>query len=200
MPTNWYLFVVSYAVQVSYNVMINIYAAAGLFTEAEELFYSMRKKGCLPDSFTYLSLIRAYAQGLNYGEGEKVITLMQKEGLPLSCAHFNVLLYSFAKEGLITEVERVHKEITAAGLTPDLECNRTMLRCYMDHGRVEEGISFFEKICETVEPDRFIMSVAIHMYKSVGMELKAEALLKSMNNLRFQFIENLVVGQRVKTP
>lgn len=200
MSTSQWLFVVSYVLQVSYNVMINIYAAAGLFTEAEELFYSMRKKGCLPDSFTYLALIRAYTRGLNYEGGEKVITLMQKEGLPLSCAHFNVLLSSFAKGGLITEAERVHKEIIAAGLTPDLECNRSMLRCYMDHGCVEEGISFFERICESVEPDRFIMSAAIHLYKSAGMELRAEALLKSMNSLGIQFLKNLVVGQRVKTP
>ena len=85
--------------------MMNIYATAGLYNEAEELFCSMKRDGCLPDSYTHLALIRAYTQGLKYSEGEKVIILMQKEGLCASCAHLNLLLSAFAKAGLTEEAE-----------------------------------------------------------------------------------------------
>ena len=123
---------------------------------------------------------------------------MQKEGISITCAHFNLLLSAFAKVGLITEAERVYREITAVGLTPDLECNRTMLRGYVKHGHVEKGISFFERISESMEPDRFIMSAAIHLYKSAGMDHTAVTLLKSMSSLGILFLENLVVGLGAK--
>ncbi|XP_027166844.1 pentatricopeptide repeat-containing protein At5g27270 isoform X2 [Coffea eugenioides] len=184
--------------KVSYNVMMNIYAAAGLYNEAEELFCSMKRDGCLPDSYTHLALIRAYTQGLKYSEGEKVIILMQKEGLCASCAHLNLLLLAFAKAGLTEEAERFYGKFLTFGLTPDIESNRIMLRGYLDYGHIEKGISFFERISESVEPDRFIMSAAIHFYMSAGLEHSAEELLRSMSSLGIPFLENLVVGSRTK--
>ncbi|KAF3663822.1 hypothetical protein FXO38_10427, partial [Capsicum annuum] len=183
---------------VSCNVMINIYAAAGLYQEAEVLMHSMRSNGCKPDPLTYLALMRAYTKGAECSEAEKAIDSMQKEGIPPSCAHFNVLLSGYAKGGLIGEVERIYKNITNAGLEPDLESNRIMLRCYMDYGHVEEGISFSEQISKSIEPDRFIMSAAVHLYRSAGAELKAEGVLGSMNSFGIPFLENLEVGSRLK--
>lgn len=184
--------------QVSYNVMINICATSGLCNEAEELFYSMKRSGCSPDSFTYLALIRAYTVGLKYSEGEKVILLMQKEGICPTAAHFNLLLLAFTRAGLTGEAERVYRELVTFGLTPDLECNRLMLRGYLDYGHVEEGISFFERISKSLEPDRFIMSAAVHLYKSAGLELRAAGLLSSMSSSGIPFLRNLEVGSKTK--
>ncbi|KAL3524530.1 hypothetical protein ACH5RR_017364 [Cinchona calisaya] len=185
--------------RVSYNVMINICATAGLCNEVEELLYSMKSSGCSLDSFTYLALIRAYTVGLKYSEGEKVILVMQKEGICPSCAHFNLLLLAFTKAGLTGEAERVYREIVAFGLTPDLECNRTMLRGYLDYGHIEEGISFFERIdSKSREADRFMMSAAVHLYKSAGLEVRAAELLSCMSSLGIPFLKNLQVGSKTK--
>lgn len=178
--------------------MMNIYAAAGLYREAEILMHSMRSSDCSPDSLTYLALIRAYTRGAEYSEAELAIDCMQKEGIPPSCAHYNVLLSGFAKGGLVGEVERIYKSFMNAGLQPDLESNRIMLRGYTDYGHVEEGISFFERISKYIKPDRFIMSAAVHLYRSVGLEIKAEGVLRSMNSLGIPFLENLEVGSRSK--
>lgn len=184
---------------VSYNIMLNIYATRGLHQEAEGLFHAMQINGCSPDSSTYLFLVRAYSEGLRYSEAEKAIALMHKEGIsPGSCAHFNHLLFALAKAGLITEAERVYKELIAIGLSPDLGCYQHMVRGYMDYGHVEKGISFFESICESVKPDRFIMSAAVHFYRSAGLDLKAEGVLNSMNTLDIPFSGNLEVGSKIK--
>lgn len=177
--------------------MMNIYAAAGLYQEAEVLMQSMRSSGCKPDSLTYLALIRAYTRWADCSEAENAIDSMQKEGIPPSCAHFNVLLSGFAKGGLI-EVERIYNNLMNVGLQPDLESKTIMLRCYMDYGHVEEGISFFERISKSVKPDRFIMSAAVHLYRSASLELKAEGVLRSMKSLGLPFLENLEVGSRLK--
>ncbi|BBG98487.1 Tetratricopeptide repeat-like superfamily protein [Prunus dulcis] len=118
---------------VSYNIMINVYAAGGLYKEAEELFKAMQQDGCSPDSFTYLSLVRAYTESLKYTEAEETINSMPENGVYRSCAHFNLLLSAFSKMGLIGEAERIYEKLLGAGLNPDMACYQTMLRGYMDY-------------------------------------------------------------------
>ncbi|XP_057472012.1 pentatricopeptide repeat-containing protein At5g27270 isoform X5 [Actinidia eriantha] len=185
--------------KVSYNIMMNVYATAGLYGEATKLFLAMEKDGCLPDSLTYLDLVRAYTKGLKYSEAEQAIVSMQKRGIPPSCAHFNLLLSAFAKAGLIREAERVYGELIEAGLRPDPTCYRAMLRGYIDYGHVEEGISLLETLLGSMEPDGFILSAAVHFYKSAGMEPSAEEILKSMNSLGIPFLEKLEVGSKTES-
>ena len=179
---------------------MNVYATGGLYEEAEKLFKAMKQDGWLPDSFTYLSLVRAYTESLKYSEAEKTINSMQEDGVYPSCSHFNLVLSAFAKMGLIGEAKRAYKELLAAGLNPDATCYGTMLRGFMDYGHVEEGIEFFEKISDSIKADRFILSAAVHFYKSVGNELEAQNILRSMGSMGLSFLENLEVGSKLKSP
>lgn len=180
--------------------MINVFATGGLYQEAEELFEAMQRDGCSPDSFTYRSLIRAYTESLKYSLAEETINSMQKSGIVASCAHFNLLLSALSKAGLMMEAERIYKKLTEAGLNPDLACYRNMLRGYMDYGHVKEGIDFFEDVSQSVDADRFIMSAAVHFYKSAGKEEKAASILELMSISGIKFLENLEVGSKLKSP
>ncbi|CAJ1938762.1 unnamed protein product [Sphenostylis stenocarpa] len=188
--------------KVSYNIMINVYANAGDLHETDKLFEAMQKQGCLPDSFTYLSLVQAYARNQNYCKAEETIRAMQSKGIPPSCVHFNILLHAFIKAGLVDEAKMVYEELSTFGLVPDLVCYRTMLNGYLKCGYVEEGINFFESIRESTKGDRFIMSAAVHFYKSAGKESKAKELLISMNKKGIPFLKKLEIGsvERVETP
>lgn len=187
--------------QVSYNIMINVCANAGDLHKTEKLFKAMQRQGCLPDSFTYLSLVQAYTRSLNYSKAEETIHGMRRKGILPSLVHFNILLHAFTKAGLIDEAKRVYDELSIFGLIPDLVCYRTMLNGYLKCGCVEEGINFFESICESTKDDRFILSAAVHFYKSAGKESKAKEILRSMNNMGIPFLKKLEVGsgERVKT-
>lgn len=158
----------------------------------------MQRDGFSPDSFTYLSLIRAYAERLKFSEAEETINSMRKQGISPSCSHYGHLLSAFLKSGLITEANRVYKELITTGLSPDLACYRTMLKGYMDYGYVEQGIDFFEEVRESAESDGFIMSAAVHLYKYAGKELEANGILDFMNSSGIQFLKTLVVGSKVK--
>ncbi|KAJ1441925.1 Tetratricopeptide-like helical domain superfamily [Sesbania bispinosa] len=114
----------------------------GYYGKAEKLFLDMQRQDCLPDSFMYLSLVQAYTESLNYSKAEETIHAMQSKGIPLSCAHFNVILSALTKAGLIDEANRVYEELSTFGLIPDLICHRTMMRGYLKYGCVEEGINF----------------------------------------------------------
>uniref|UniRef100_A0A6N2KM93 PROP1-like PPR domain-containing protein n=1 Tax=Salix viminalis TaxID=40686 RepID=A0A6N2KM93_SALVM len=185
---------------VSYNIMVKVYAMSGLYHEVEDLFKAMVRDGCPPDSSTYLSLVQAYSESSKCLEAEETINAMRKKGIPPSCAHFKHLLYALVKAGLMIEAERVYMELLSAGLNPDLLCCRAMLRGYMDYGHVEKGIKYFEQIRESVKADRFIMSAAVHLYKSAGKKLEAEAVFESMKNLRISFLDELEVGLKIQRP
>lgn len=188
--------------QVSYNIMINVYATAGDLHETDKIFQAMQRQGCLPDSFTYLSLIQGYTRNRNYHKAEETLYAMQRKGIPPSCVHFNILLHAFSKAGLIEEARRVYEGLSTFGLVPDLVCYRTMVNGYLKCGYVDEGTKLFESIRESTKGDRFIMSAAVHFYKSAGKESKAKEILISMNNKGIPFLRNLEVGseERVKTP
>ncbi|PPD77251.1 hypothetical protein GOBAR_DD25817 [Gossypium barbadense] len=185
---------------VSYKIMINMYASAGLCDEVEKLIEAMQRDGCSLDNSTYLSLIQAYTKCLKYAEAEQTISCMRRMGIPPTCAHFNLLLYAFANVGMMSEAERVYKELVTTGISPDLACYRAMLRGYIDYGLVEEGINFFEQIRDTAEPDKYIMSAAVHIYKYAGKEPEASSVQDSMNNFGIPFLENLKVGAKMKIP
>lgn len=184
--------------QISYNIIINVYAAAGLYNEVEKLIQAMQRDGFSPNSFTYLSLVQAYTEAAKYSEAEETINSMQKQGIPPSCTHVNHLLSAFSKAGLMAEATRVYNESLAAGLIPDLACYRTMLKGYMDHGYIEEGINLFEEVRESSESDKFIMSAAVHLYRYAGKEHEANDILDSMNSVRIPFMKNLEVGSKIK--
>ncbi|GAU23471.1 hypothetical protein TSUD_81530 [Trifolium subterraneum] len=188
--------------KISYNIMIYVYANAGVHHEVEKLFQAMQTQGCLPDSSTYLSLVQAYTDSLNYSKAEETIQDMQSKGISPSCAHFTILLSAFIKAGLIDEAKRVYEGISTFGVTPDLICYRTIMKGYLKYGRVEEGINFYESICESTKGDKFILSVAVHLYKSAGMESHAKEILSSMNKMKIRFLRKLEVGsgERVKVP
>ncbi|KAK7247030.1 hypothetical protein RIF29_41906 [Crotalaria pallida] len=188
--------------KVSYNIMINVYANAGVHDEAEKLFHAMQRQGCSPDSFTYLSLVQAYTASQNYFKAEETIHAMRSKGIAPSCAHFSIVLSALAKAGLIGEAKRIYDELSTFGLVPDLICNRTMVKGYLEHGCVEEGIEFFENINKSTKGDRFILSAAVLFYRSAGKESKAKELLSSMSHMRIPFLKKLEVGSKlkVKTP
>ncbi|KAI3904527.1 hypothetical protein MKW98_014707 [Papaver atlanticum] len=184
--------------QVSYNIMINAYAIVGLSDEAEKLFQAMQRNGCSPDSFTYLALIRAYTKCGKYSEAEEILDEMKRTGISPSLVHLNHVLRAFTNAGLMGDAERVYRDLNCVGLNPDLACERTMLKGYMHRGYTKEGISFFERISNYVEPDTFIMSAAVHLYRSAGNEIRAGEVMESMNKMGISFLWKLKIGSKME--
>lgn len=185
--------------QISYNIMINVYATSGLHHEAENIFEDMQKDGHFPDSLTYLALIRAYTENHNYSKAENIIQRMLEEGISPSCAHFNHLIFAFIKEGNIREAERVYGQLKQMGLSPDLACCRTMMRAYMDRGLVDKGLAFFETVNGFVKPDGFFLSAAVHLYEFAGKESEAGDIIDKMNLQGLLFLRNLRIGSKSVT-
>ncbi|KAJ0968012.1 hypothetical protein J5N97_024929 [Dioscorea zingiberensis] len=176
--------------------MIGYYGRLDL-TMKLRIFSRHEKNGHSPDT-TYLSCtgLGAYTEAEKHSKAEEVISRMQNERIPPSCAHFNHLIFALAREGSVAEAKRVYCQMRQAGLNPDLACCRTMMRTYLDYGLVKEGISFFESVNSFVKPDGFVLSAAIHLYKFLGKESEAQDILEKISLCRLLFIRNLRVGSK----
>uniref|UniRef100_A0ACD5XWL2 Uncharacterized protein n=1 Tax=Avena sativa TaxID=4498 RepID=A0ACD5XWL2_AVESA len=185
--------------KISFNSMINAYAASGLHEEAETTFQEMLSHSHVPDTLTYLALIRAYTEGRCYSKAEEAIQTMQRSSnVAPSSLHFNHLILAFLKVGQIDEARRVCSQMKDIGVTADLACCRAMMRAYLEHGRVDEGISFFETACGSLKPDSFILSAAFHLYEHSGRESEAGDVLAAISLHGASFLRNLNVGSKLK--
>jgi len=152
-----------------------------------------------PDSLSYLALIKAYTEGKCYTEAEEAIQMMLNSNITPSCPHFNHLISTFLKEGRISDAQRIYNRMKEIGVAPDLACCRTMMRAYLEHGLIEEGISLFETTCGSLKPDSFMLSAAFHLYEHAGRESEAGNVLDAISINGTAFLRNLKVGSKLRS-
>lgn len=178
--------------------MINAHATSGLHDEAEIVFQEMQSRGHVPDSTTYLALIRAYSKGRRYSKAEETIQMMLSSGITPSCPHFSHLIFAFLKEGQIDEAQRICCQMQETGVAVDLACCRAMMRAYLEHGHIDEGISLFETTRGSLKPDSFILSAAFHLYEHSGGEPEAGDVLEAIGLHGASFLRSLKVGSKLE--
>jgi pentatricopeptide repeat protein len=177
--------------------MMNAYATSGRYEEAESLFREMHKEGHIPDSVTYLALVKAYTESKHYSKAEETLFhVMPKERLTPSSSHFNYLILAFIKEGSINNARRIYNQMREMGVRPNLACCRGMMRAFLELGLVEEGVSFFETLHGSVKPDSYILSAVAHLYEFLGNGHGAKNILDAINAQGLVFIGNLEVGSK----
>ncbi|CAN6166312.1 unnamed protein product [Urochloa humidicola] len=185
--------------KISFNSMINAYATSGLHSEAKSIFKEMQDSGHSPDSLSYLALIRAYTEGKRYMEAEEAIQMMLKSNITPSCPHYSHMIFAFLKENQISDAQRIYNQMKEIGVPPDLACCRAMMRVYLEHGLVDEGISLFETTSGSLKPDSFILSAAFHLYEHAGRESEAGDVLYAISVNGTAFLRNLKVGSKIRS-
>ncbi|CAN6215399.1 unnamed protein product [Urochloa humidicola] len=164
--------------KISFNSMINAYATSGLYSEAKSIFKEMQDSGHAPDSLSYLALIRAYTEGKHYAEAEEAIQIMLINNITPSCPHFSHMIFAFLKENQISDAQRIYNQMKGLGVPPDLACCRAMMRVYLEHGLVDEGISLFETTRRKSEAGNVLDAISVN---------------------GTSFLRNLKVGSKLRT-
>ncbi|CAI5994229.1 unnamed protein product [Closterium sp. NIES-64] len=102
--------------RVTYNTLLDAYAAWGMHREARAVFDSMRKAGIEPDVVSYSSLINAYSKAGRPDDGAAVLALMRRRFCSPNVVTFNALIDAFGRVGRLDEALAVKAEMEAAGL------------------------------------------------------------------------------------
>lgn len=113
----------------TFGVVAETYVKLGKEDEALGIFKNLDKYKCLIDEFTVTAIINALcskghakrAEGVAWHHKDKI-----KGALP--CV-YRSLLYGWSLERNVKESRRIIQEMKTNGVTPDLVCYNTFLRC-----------------------------------------------------------------------
>lgn len=115
---------------VSYNHVIGACEVAREPKVALEVYRHMIHKKCAPDTFTYLSLIRACVWGSLWREVEEIL-----ESVEPNSSLYNALIHGFCLRGKIALAKKMYTKMRSMGLKPDGRTRALMLQ-HLPNNRV----------------------------------------------------------------
>uniref|UniRef100_M8ASM3 Pentatricopeptide repeat-containing protein n=1 Tax=Aegilops tauschii TaxID=37682 RepID=M8ASM3_AEGTA len=177
-----------------YTNMLNFYGKAGRHQDASLLFNRMKELGIMPGKTSFNSMINAYATSRLHDKAEIVFQEMKSQGHTEkvdATPKLSHLIFAFLKEGQIDEAQRICCQMQEIGVAVDLACCRAMMRAYLEHGRVDEGISLFETIRRSLKPNGFILSATFQLYVHSGREPEAGDVLEAIGLHGASFLRSL---------
>lgn len=107
----------------SYNHVIRACEAARKPKVALQVYQHMVQQKCAPDTFTYLSLIRACVWGSLWTEVEEIL-----ENVAPNASLYNAIIHGFCLRGKITLAKKLYAHMRSRGLTPDGKTRALMLQ------------------------------------------------------------------------
>ncbi|XP_027332126.1 pentatricopeptide repeat-containing protein At4g16390, chloroplastic [Abrus precatorius] len=103
-----------------YNTLLAMCADLGLIEEALEIFEDMRSAStCLPDSWTYSSLITVYSCSGNVSEAERMLNEMVESGFQPTIFVLTSLVQCYGKAKRTDDVVKTFNQLLDLGITPD---------------------------------------------------------------------------------
>ena len=108
---------------VSYNHVIGACEVARMPKVALKVYRRMTHRGCSPDTFTHLSVIRACIWGSLWNEVEDIL----EEVAPDSSV-YNTVIHGLCLRGKIRLARKVYTKMRSIGLKPDGKTRSFMLQ------------------------------------------------------------------------
>ncbi|EEF35728.1 pentatricopeptide repeat-containing protein, putative [Ricinus communis] len=150
---------------VLYNTMIRGLVSSDCFTESIEFYYSMRKKGFLPNNFTFPFVIKACARLLDFQLGIMMHTLVVKLGFDCNLFVNTSLVSLYAKCGSIDDALKMLDLIPESNIVSWT----AIISGYIGVGKYREAIDLFRRMLETgLRPDSFTIVQVLSACIQIG--------------------------------
>ncbi|KAL2524125.1 Pentatricopeptide repeat-containing protein [Abeliophyllum distichum] len=105
---------------VLYNTLLSMCADVGYTDQAVDIFEDMKSSGtCMPDSWTFSSLITIYSCSGKVEEAEATVNEMLEAGFEPNIFVSTSLIQCYGKAGRIDDVVRTFNRLLELGITPD---------------------------------------------------------------------------------
>lgn len=107
----------------SYNLVISSCEVARKPKVALQVYEQMIHKKCIPNTFTYLSLIRACVWGSLWSEVQEIL-----DHVPPDVSLYNAAIHGMCLQGEISSAKKIYTKMSENGLTPDGKTRALMLQ------------------------------------------------------------------------
>ncbi|GBG76730.1 hypothetical protein CBR_g22948 [Chara braunii] len=172
------------------NVMIDVYARAGNFKEAERLYRMMMSTDeedgritAKPDRETYNTMMKVYGDDRNLPAAERVFTrLLDDPGCSPDQVSYNTMISLYGKCGRIRFAEKVYLMMEQdPASNPDELTYNTMIHMYAREGRVEKAEGLLTRMLAAgFTPDTRVHNAMIGLYGRAGRYEDAGRVFREM--------------------
>eukprot|EP00250_Pteridium_aquilinum_P020047 c24682_g1_i3 orf=1283-3487(-) len=168
---------------VTCNLMMDIFAKAGLLDKAENVFKLAKEQRVL-DAISYNTMIDAYGKYKEFNKMECALLDMQNSGFKDHVEAYNSMLDAYGKAGLLRRMENILERMRRADCPPDLSTYNTLINVYGREGLIAE-LQMIRKDMEeaNIKPDNYTFNTLIYAYGNAEMPNEAMEAFKEMQNL-----------------
>lgn len=143
---------------VAWTAIISGYTRAGEGKKALKLYYLMRRKGVDPDTYTFVSLLKACSITANLKEGKRIHSDAVKYGCASDLFVGTSLLDMYAKCGSVDDALEVFEDLPQQ----DIVSWRAMLAAYAQQGLASKSFQLYERMLKAgVSPDEHVLMLVL---------------------------------------
>ncbi|MCO5557638.1 hypothetical protein L7F22_011205, partial [Adiantum nelumboides] len=165
------------------NLMMDIFAKAGLLDKSENVFKLAKEQGVL-DAISYNTMIAAYGRFKEYNKMEYALLEMQSAGFKDHVEAYNSILDAYGKAGLLHRMENTLERMRRSDCPPDLSTYNILINVYGREGLIEELKKIRRSMEEAnIEPDSYTFNTLIFSYGNAEMPNEAMGAFKEMQDL-----------------
>jgi pentatricopeptide repeat protein len=165
------------------NLMMDIFAKAGLLEKAENVFKLAREQGVL-NAISYNTIIDAYGKYKEFGKMDAALVEMQNAGFKDHVEAYNLMLDAYGKAGHVHKMENVLERMRRANCAPDLSTFNILINAYGREGLLAELREVREEMSRArVAPSNYTFNTLIHAFGSLEMPDEAMAAFREMQDL-----------------
>ncbi|KAK9054403.1 hypothetical protein SSX86_025481 [Deinandra increscens subsp. villosa] len=169
---------------VTYNTIIDGYGKAGLFELMENMLSDMLEDGtCLPDVFTFNSVIGAYGDSRMIVEMEKWFDEFQLMGIKPSVVTFNILIKSYGKVGMYDKMASVMEYMSKRFIPPTTVTFNVIIETFKRTGNIKKMEEFFLKMKhQGMKPNAVTYCSLVSAYGKAGLMEKIDSVMRQIEN------------------
>ncbi|XP_027157831.1 pentatricopeptide repeat-containing protein At3g53170-like [Coffea eugenioides] len=167
-----------------YNTVIDGYGKAGLFEQMEHALSDMIESGtCLPDIYTFNSVIGAFG---NFGQIDKVeswFDQFQLMGIKPDIMTFNILVRSYGKASMYEKMGSVLDFMKKRFYSPTIVTFNIVIETYGKAGNVEKMEEYFLKMKhQGMKPNSITYCSLVSAYSKSGLLDKVDSIIRQADN------------------
>ncbi|KAI5063794.1 hypothetical protein GOP47_0020464 [Adiantum capillus-veneris] len=165
------------------NLMMDIYAKAGLLDKAENVFKLAKEHGVL-DAISYNTMIAGYGRFKEYNRMEYAFLEMQSAGFKDHVEAYNSMLDAYGKASQLRRMENTLERMRRSDCRLDLSTYNILINVYGREGLIEELKKIRKSMKDAnIEPDSYTFNTLIFAYGNAEMPNEAMGAFKEMQDL-----------------
>ncbi|KAL7467566.1 hypothetical protein ACHAXS_007812 [Conticribra weissflogii] len=171
---------------VTFNTMIDAFANAGQFENANDVFKSLKSSGIRPDRVSYTTMIKASIRSGNLDRAIDLLDDMKWVGVQPDIVSYNNVIEAMCNANRLYEAKDLVNEMESARVSPDSMTYGLLMKGLLKANKPWPCLTFFESACAdertaALTENVHLYTTAISAAAALGDHERALELVSRMN-------------------